>query len=175
MSEDIASINYRLSTSLESPLDELGGLEILIESFSIKVIDVMGKNSLLAIAYQIGSEPASKVSKRLLTRRNGELFVHPVEAFVTLMETVRNYFRIQILSIEGIEPGPITVSFRNRCYFRSSVMHRPSLKIGGALCRITKGYIETAIASLTNWKAEVSLIGQDEEHAECVEQVVFIK
>jgi hypothetical protein len=175
MDLDIEALNARLAMPLAQQLDELSGLEILVESLSIKVTDVLGKNSLLAIAYQIGKEPAAKISERLLATRGGVLFENPVEAFVSLMEHVKNYFRIQLVAIEGADPGPITVSFRNRCYFRSAVSHRPGLKIGGALCRITKGYIETAITMLTNWKADVKLLGQDDEHAECVEQVVFTK
>ncbi len=177
MDFNIGSLNARLAIPPvpEQQLDELGGLEILVESLSIKVVDVMGKNSLLAIAYQIGKEPAAKISERLLVARGGALFENPVEAFVSLMENVKKYFRVQLVSIEGVAPGPITVSFRNKCYFRSAVSHRPGLKIGGALCRITKGYIETSIAMLTSWKADVRLLGQDEEHCQCLEQVVFTK
>ncbi|MEX2681708.1 MAG: hypothetical protein Q6373_008910 [Candidatus Sigynarchaeota archaeon] len=175
MESYIAAANARLATPAETPLDELGGLEILVESLSIKVTEILGKNTLLAMAYQIGKEPADKISERLLAARNGALFDHPVEAFVSLMENVKNYFHIQITSIVQDDQGRVIVSFKNKCYFRSAVSHRPGLKIGTALCRITKGYIETAIAKLTSWKAEVKLIGQDETQAQCIEQVSFTR
>ncbi len=175
MESDIGSLNARLAAPAEAELDELGGLEILVESLSIKVTEILGKNTLLAMAYQIGKEPADKISERLLATRNGVLFEDPVEAFVSLMENVKSYFQVQIVTIERNDQGRVLLSFKNKCYFRSAVSHRPGLKVGTALCRITKGYIETAIAKLTSWKADVRLLGQDEEQAQCLEQVIFTR
>jgi predicted hydrocarbon binding protein len=173
MSYNLDALNARLTVSEANKIDELSGLEILLESIAVKVTDIMGKNTLLSMAYQIGKEPAEHIADRILTSRSGQIFTDPIEAFVVLLENIKNYFHIHIKSITTMEGGKISIQFINHCYFHQAVSKRPKLTVGGPLCRITKGYFEGALAKLNKWKADLRLVEEVFDKTQCIEEIIF--
>lgn len=172
----IAEINARLADQYEHRLDVLGGLEILLEAFTRKVTDLFGRNSLLAMTYQIGADPATKIAQRMLAARHGAQFADPVEALVAFFEEVADYFHVKVTEVtEDANSGVIRVRFQNECFFRPTIAHREGLDFGGPLCRVNKGYVETALRLLTGWNPELRRTGEcfEADRECCVEELLL--
>ncbi|MHA1792155.1 MAG: hypothetical protein ACTSVI_05880 [Promethearchaeota archaeon] len=172
---NIEALNKELSQENggSEQLDVLNGLEILLEAFNVRMEDILGRKALLAINYQIGAEPAEKISKRILESRNQEKFEDPIEAFIVFFKELKKYFSIQLKKIEKSDDGSITLHFENTCFFRQTISRRKGLTIGGTLCRISKGYVETAMKHLTNYKADITLV--EKKDSCCLEKLILVQ
>jgi predicted hydrocarbon binding protein len=167
VSIDLIELNERIQNSNDN-VDSISGLEIVLEALVGKFIDLYGKNMLLSAAYQIGAAPAHKISQRLLAARGEELYADPVEAMADLFSETKGFFHVEVADIQE-KNGEIVVSMKNHCFLRSVIVKRPGLEMGGPLCRINKGYLETAIKDLTGKKVELKRTGDDNDACMCIE------
>ncbi|HMF32299.1 MAG TPA: hypothetical protein VKK79_12835 [Candidatus Lokiarchaeia archaeon] len=164
---DISELNARIQNTNEN-VDSISGLEIVFEALVTKVVELYGKNTLLSAAYQIGAAPAHKIAQRLLTARGGEMFDDPIEALATLLSETKGFFHVEVENIQQ-DGGEIVVSMKNHCFLRPVIVKRAGLEMGGPLCRINKGYLETAVKELTGKKVELKRTGDDNNACMCLE------
>jgi predicted hydrocarbon binding protein len=164
---DLTELNAVIQNSNEN-VDSISGLEIVLEALVGKFIDLYGKNMLLSAAYQIGAAPAHKISQRLLAARGGELYADPVEAMADLFSETKGFFHVEVADLQE-ENGALVVNMKNHCFLRSVIVKRGGLEMGGPLCRINKGYLETAIKELTGRKVELKRTGDDNGACMCLE------
>ncbi|GAB4321857.1 MAG: hypothetical protein Kow0069_26340 [Promethearchaeota archaeon] len=170
---NLEEINSKLAAAELEEIDYYGGLEILLDAFASKITELFGRNSLLAMTYQVGSRPGELIAQRLLNSRGGKLFDDPIEAFVTLFTNVPRFFHVKLKSIEKEENGSVCITFDNECFFRPVILHREALTLGGPLCRVNKGYMEVALQRMTGWKVTVKRVGASNGSEACEEQVTF--
>ncbi|MFW9895779.1 MAG: hypothetical protein ACFFD7_08240 [Candidatus Thorarchaeota archaeon] len=166
-------LNERISNPYEN-INSVKGLEIITESLVYKVYDVFGRNSLLSILYQTGVFPGTIIAERIKKEYDKEEF-EIVEALVILMDELKEYYSIQIRDIEQLDDRYRFV-IENHCFLRSPIKNREKLKFGKALCRVNKGYFETAFQKLLGnkiKKIEINFLENDEEKDVCVEELNF--
>ena len=145
MDEQIDELNKRIHNPVEN-IDSVKGFEILTESLVYKVYDVFGRNSLLSILYQTGVFPGEVIAERIKMEYNKEEF-EIIEALIILMDELKEFYSIQIQEIEKYKDR-YRIIIENHCFLRKPIKHREKLKFGKALCRINKGYFETAFQKL---------------------------
>ncbi len=168
---DINELNKKICNPIEN-INSLGGFEIIIEALVYKIYDLFGKNSLLSMLYQIGKGPGEIISKRIKEKYNKEKF-QIEEALEILMNELKEYYSIQIKDIEYSE-GMVKIIIENHCFLRDTIKHRGKLHLGKGLCRVNKGYFETAFNELTNIKkVEINFLENDEEKDICIEELNF--
>ena len=166
-------LNERISNPIEN-VNSIKGLEIITESLVYKVYDVFGRNSLLSILYQTGVFPGTIVADRIKKEYNKEEF-EIVEALIILMDELKDYYSIQIRDIEKYDDR-YRIIIENHCFLRKPIKNREKLKFGKALCRINKGYFETAFQKLLGnkiKKIEINFLENDAEKDVCVEELNF--
>lgn len=172
-------LTAQVNAFLENELTQVNyqqGLEILLESLSSKIVDIFGRNALLSMLYQIGATTGSVVAKRIIEEQGKETFT-PVEAFSLLFKTVRSYFKVMVKEIKQDEHG-MSITFTNHCFLRNIIKDREKLRAGGRLCRITKGYIESAMDTLLkggDQKVEVGFVENDEDGDCCLEKLTITR
>ena len=173
MDSYIDELNERISNPIEN-IDSVKGFEIITESLVYKVYDVFGRNSLLSILYQTGAFPGNTIAERLKKEYNKEEF-EMVEALIVLMDELKNFYSIQVRDIEQFDDR-YRVIIENHCFLRNPIKNREKLKFGKALCRINKGYFETAFQKLLGSKfkkIEINFLENDTEKDVCVEEINF--
>lgn len=166
-------LNERISNPHEN-INSVKGLEIITESLVYKVYDVFGRNSLLSILYQTGVFPGTNIAERIKKEYGKEEF-EIVEALVILMDELKEYYSIQIRDIEQFDDRYRFV-IENHCFLRNPIKNREKLKFGKALCRVNKGYFETAFQKLLGnkiKKIEINFLENDYEKDVCVEELNF--
>ena len=164
LENELANVNY------------LKGMEILLESLSNKIVDIFGRNALLSMLYQIGATTGAVVAKRIIEEQGKESFT-VIEAFSLLFRSLKSYFKVMVKRIEQ-DGETVSITFTNHCFLRAAIKDRPDLQAGGRLCRITKGYIESALATLLAGgyqKIDVAFMENDMENDCCLERVVVTK
>jgi len=171
---DIAYINAQLQNTKVN-VDSIHGIEIVLEAFVKRITELFGKNALLSASYQIGATPGQKIAERLLTARGNVKFTNPLEALVALFKETKKYFNIEIVQVENIQQNAseIVVKMKNHCFLRNVIKDRPVLAVGEPLCRINKGYLETALRLLTGKRVELSRVGDDAAADMCLETIRF--
>ena len=70
-----------------------------------------------------------------------------MEALVILMDELKEYYSIQVRSVEQYE-NRYRIVIENYCFLRKPISNREKLGYGKAFCRINKGYFETAFQKL---------------------------
>jgi hypothetical protein len=166
-------LNERISNPIEN-INSVKGFEIITESLVYKVYDVFGRNSLLSILYQTGAFPGTIVAERIKEDYNKEDF-EIVEALVILMDELKDFYSIQVRDIEQFDDR-YRIIVENHCFLREPIKNREKLKFGKALCRINKGYFETAFQKLLGDKVkkiEINFLENDAEKDTCVEELIF--
>ncbi|MFX1454361.1 MAG: hypothetical protein ACFFDB_03215 [Promethearchaeota archaeon] len=166
-------LNERISNPHEN-INSVKGFEIITESLVYKVYDVFGRNSLLSILYQTGVFPGTIIAERIKKEYDKEEF-EIVEALVILMDELKEYYSIQIRDIEQLDDRYRFV-IENHCFLRRPIKNREKLEFGKALCRVNKGYFETAFQKLLGnkiKKIEIDFLENDEEKDVCVEELNF--
>lgn len=152
--------------------------EKVILSLVTKIRDVYGRGTVLSITYQIGSDGGTKAADEILKQRDGKPFDDPVEAMVVLSTLVKHQYSIFIESIETDESnGSITVNVLNQCAFREMTTKYKEIRPGSSVCRIGKGFFESALKILLQdkYKVDISFKENVEEMNKCREIVKFIK
>ncbi|MHA1804780.1 MAG: hypothetical protein ACTSU4_09660 [Promethearchaeota archaeon] len=172
---DKEEINRRIYNPKEN-LDSLKGFEIIAESLVFKIYDLFGRNMLLSALYQVGSGPGETIAERIknqYNKREFELF----EAFELLLKELKEFYSVKIISIEkNLLERKITLTIENHCFLRNPIKQREKLKHGKSLCRISKGYFETAFKSLLGKKLrkiEINFVKNDELKDVCLEKLHF--
>ncbi|MHA1986797.1 MAG: hypothetical protein ACW98D_09175 [Promethearchaeota archaeon] len=166
-------LNERILNPLEN-INSVKGFEIITESLVYKVYDIFGRNSLLSILYQTGVFPGTLVAERIKKEYGKEDF-EIVEALIILMDELKDYYSIQVRDIEKYD-DKYRIIIENHCFLRSPIKNREKLKFGKALCRINKGYFETAFKLLLGNKInkiEINYLENDVEKDVCVEELNF--
>ncbi|MBY8985435.1 MAG: hypothetical protein KGD65_10225 [Candidatus Lokiarchaeota archaeon] len=166
-------LNERISNPIEN-INSEKGFEIITESLVYKVYDVFGRNSLLSILYQTGAFPGTIIANRIKQEYNKEEF-EIMEALIILMAELKDFYSIQIRDIEHLDDR-YRLIIENHCFLRNPIKNREKLKFGKALCRINKGYFETALRNLVGNKykrIEINFLENDAEKDTCVEELNF--
>ncbi len=168
---DKDTLNAQLQNS-NANVDSIRGIEVVLEAFVKKVIELFGKNALLSAGYQIGASPGQKIAQRILAARENVKFTDPVEAIAALFTETKRYFNVEVVNVQS--GGEVFVTIKNHCFLRDVIKHRPGLEMGGPLCRINKGYLETALKFLLGGKkVELTRIGDDATFDMCQETLRF--
>jgi len=166
-------LNERLLNPVEN-IDSIKGFEIITESLVYKVYDVFGRNSLLSILYQTGAFPGTIIAERIKEEYIKE-DLEIVEALIILTDELKDFYSIQIRDIEQFDDR-YRIVIENHCFLRKTIKNREKLKFGKALCRINKGYFETAFKKLLGnkiKKVEINFLENDAEKDACVEELNF--
>lgn len=173
MDSYIKELNERISNPVEN-INSAKGLEITTESLVYKVYDIFGRNSLLSILYQTGVFPGTVIADRIKKEYAKEEF-EIVEALIILMDELKDFYSIQVRNIEQFDDR-YRIIIENHCFLRKPIKNREKLKFGKALCRVNKGYFETAFQKLLGnkiKKIEINFIENDTEKDACVEELNF--
>lgn len=173
MENQIEELNKRIYNPTEN-INSVKGFEIITESLVYKVYDVFGRNSLLSILYQTGAFPGSVIAERIKSEYQKEEF-EIMEALVILIDELKDFYSIQVKNIERYDDR-YRMIIENRCFLREPISHREKLKFGKALCRINKGYFETAFKELLGnkiKKVEINFLENDAVKDVCVEELIF--
>ncbi|MFX1374256.1 MAG: hypothetical protein ACFFA0_00450 [Promethearchaeota archaeon] len=173
MEEYKKKLNERIHNSIEN-IDSEKGFEVITESLVYKVYDVFGRNSLLSILYQTGAFPGEVIAERIKKEYGKEEF-EIMEAIVILLDELKEFYSVQIRDIEQYNDR-IRIIIENHCFLRKPIKHREKLKVGKALCRVNKGYWETAYKILLGnkiRKIEINFLEEDVEKEVCVEELIF--
>ena len=168
-------INERIRNPIEN-INSVKGFEIITESLVYKVYDVFGRNSLLSILYQIGVHPGTIIAERIKKEYQKEEF-EIMEALVILMDELKEFYSIQVRTIEE-DDEKVRLVIENHCFLRDSIKRRPKLDFGKAFCRVNKGYFETALRKMLGSKIskiDINYLENDEEKEACIEELVFYK
>lgn len=172
---NIDEINEQIKNAVEN-VDYLKGMEILLESFGDKIIDVFGRNTLLSVLYQIGAKTGQVIADRIKEEQGKEEF-EPLEAVGIFFKEVKDFFSVQVKRIEEDEEY-IKIYLQNHCFLRDAMNKRKGLVPGKTLCRINKGYFEVALYNLVKIKykkVDMSLVENDEGANCCIECLTFKK
>jgi predicted hydrocarbon binding protein len=171
---DIAALNAQLQNS-NTNVDSIRGIEVVLEAFVKKIIELFGKNALLSAGYQIGAAPGQKIAQRILAARGNAIFTDPIEALVALFSETKTFYNIELIKVDNVQKtGPeVLVTMKNYCFLRSIIKSRRGLEMGGPLCRINKGYLETALKLLTGKRIELNRVGDDAATDQCIETLRF--
>ena len=173
MENQIEELNKRIYNPAEN-INSVKGFEIITESLVYKVYDVFGRNSLLSILYQTGAFPGSVIAERIKSEYQKEEF-EIMEALVILIDELKDFYSIQVKNIERYDDR-YRMIIENRCFLREPISHREKLKFGKALCRVNKGYFETALKELLGnkiKKVEIIFLENDAVKDVCVEELNF--
>lgn len=155
----------------DEEFDLLGGYESIIGGLVVQVSDIYGENTARNLCYQIGSKPGEKIARKILEYQNGVIFSDPIEAFVNLLGRLKAYYHPSIESITTTPEGILKIRFSNSCYLDAVFLRRPELVKGGSLCRIVKGYFETALKILTGKKVNLEYL--DTKNDPCKTEITF--
>ncbi len=157
-----------------SSVDPVKGFEIITESLVTKIYDIMGKNGLLSVLYQVGIDPGRKIAKRIKEKHdNQELEI--LDALKVLATELHTFYSIQLKSVETTDIE-VKLTIENHCFLRQPIKHRPNLHFGSKFCRVNKGYFETALKLIIGSKikkVEMKFIKNDEEKDVCIEELIF--
>lgn len=151
MDPRVQKYNDILSKTDEN-FDIVGGYESILGALVDQVSDVYGENTAKNFCYQIGTKPGEKIAKKILETRNGKLYDDPADAFVNLVGRLKAYYKIKILSIDKTPEGVMKIQFTNNCYLDRIYQQKTAVAKGTSVCRVTKGYLETAMKILTGKK-----------------------
>lgn len=172
---DIKEINKRIHNPKEC-IDSLKGFEIIAEALVYEIYDLFGRNMLLSSLYQVGAAPGNVIAERLKKKYNKEEF-DLLEAFELLLKELKEFYSVQIKQIEENKlEKSIRILIENQCFLREPIKRRNKLEPGKALCRISKGYFESAFTKLLGdklKKIEINFIKNDEWNDLCVEELKF--
>jgi hypothetical protein len=155
----------------DDEFDLLGGYESIISGLVIQVSDIYGENTARNLCYQIGSKPGEKIARKILEYQNGVVFNDPTEAFVNLLGRLKAYYHPVIESITTTPEGILKLKFTNSCYLDAVFSRRTEFSKGGSLCRIVKGYFETALKILTGKKVILDYL--DTKNEPCKMEISF--
>ncbi len=172
---DITTLNAKLQNA-NANVDSIRGIEVVLEAFVKKVIELFGKNALLSAGYQIGAAPGQKIAQRILATRGNVKFTDPIEALLALFTETKKYFNVEIVKVDNIQQNgtDVIVTMKNHCFLRDVIKHRSGLEMGGPLCRINKGYLEAALKLLLGEKkVELTRTGDDPGADMCLETLRF--
>ncbi|MFX1489664.1 MAG: hypothetical protein ACFFBI_10980 [Promethearchaeota archaeon] len=173
MDDQIDELNKRIYNPVEN-IHSIKGFEILTESLVYKVYDVFGRNSLLSILYQTGVFPGEIIAERIKMEYNKNEF-DIIEAMIILMDELKEFYSIQIRDIEKYKDR-YRILIENHCFLRKPISHREKLDYGKTLCRINKGYFETAFKKLLGDKVkkiEINFLENNAQKDVCVEELNF--
>ncbi len=166
-----------LNLKIENPfsnINSLKGFEIVIENFVESISKLFGKNALLTISYQIGRNTGNILSERL-KKKYGKNQFGVLEALEVLMKELNLFFSVQVKEMEHGD-GYLKLIVENHCFLREPIKHRPKLKFGHTICRLNKGYFETAFKELLGDRlksVEISYLDNDSTKNVCIEQLMF--
>ena len=166
-------LNNKLKNT-SSNINSLKGFEIIGEALVYNIYDLFGRNMLLSMLYQVGAGPGGIIAERLKNKYNKEYF-EILEALEILMQELKEFYSIQISDIDK-DPQKVRIVIENYCFLREPIKRRQKLKAGKALCRINKGYFETAFKKMLGDKVkavEINFLYEDANKDVCVEELIF--
>jgi predicted hydrocarbon binding protein len=127
-------------------------LSILAGGLAITLDEVVGEHGGAAITYKLGANAGRKIADRM--RR----LEKPEDAMTKLFCETKGIYDTKMGEMRNLQDGePSGVLEIKGCFIRE-VAKKQGLKIGGTLCRITRGYYETALARMTGKKVNIRLI-----------------
>ncbi len=173
--DETDELNKRICNPKEN-INSLKGFEIIAEAFVYKIYDLFGRNMLLTSLYQVGSGPGKVIADRIKQKYDKETF-ELLEAFELLLTELKDFYSVQVKSIERNElERSIRIVIENQCFLREPIKRRKKLEPGKALCRISKGYFESAFTSLLGKKLkkiDINFLRNDDLRDMCIEELIF--
>ena len=172
---NLEEYNFMFQNNFKN-VNALKGFEIICGSMVNQVRDLFGRNALLSILFQIGAGPGNEIAERIKKQYKAEEF-EVLDAFALLMNETKDYYSIRVRDIEE-DFDKIRLVFENYCFLRKPIRHRRDMKFGSTICRVNKGYFETAFKKLLGTKIkkiEVNFLYNDKEKGVCVEEIMFYK
>jgi predicted hydrocarbon binding protein len=152
--------------------DIVGGYEVLMAGISKNLPETFGDATAKNFTYQIGVLPGRKIGERIVQENSNEKFENVVEAAVNLMSRLKGYYQFQIENVDEENNQTILIA-RIKCYMEELYKHRTDLIKGGPLCRINKGYFESALKIMTGKKVLVDQTAAGSEDEMCKLKIVF--
>lgn len=174
--KNIEEINKEIFNPKEK-FDTLKGFENVLENMVYQVYDIFGRNALLSMLYTIGKGPGDELAEEILKEQGKSIINDPYEAFTLILKKTEDYYSVKVKDIKienhNQEFDKIVITIQNRCFYRESIQKSDRIKIGKALCRINKGFFESACKKLTGFKCDIDFIENDEENDACIESLVL--
>lgn len=174
--KNIEEINKEIFNPKEK-FDTLKGFENVLENMVYQVYDIFGRNALLSMLYTIGKGPGDELAEEILKEQGKSIINDPYEAFTLILKKTEDYYSVKVKDIKienhNQEFDKIVITIQNRCFYRESIQKSERIKIGKALCRINKGFFESACKKLTGFKCDIDFIENDKEHDACIESLVL--
>ena len=153
--EEIQAINSELANERKNFCPK-EGYERIIHSLVTQIKDLFGKNTVLSMTYQMGRDAGLKIAQTVLEKREMKKFEDPVIALQFLMNLLRDQYAVQIEGIKtNLEENEITITLKNTCFFRELTENYDDIRAGGPICRVSKGYFETALTAIVKPKIKV--------------------
>jgi hypothetical protein len=140
-------------------------LTILAGGLAVTLNDVLGEHGGAAITYTLGANAGKRIAERL------GRFDKPREAMDKLFPEIRGIFDVSIKQVGDQQDGEVSGEIETRGCFIRDVLNRRGIKVGGILCRISRGYFETALSKMTGVKVTVRMLQSSNDI--CLDSVKF--
>lgn len=140
-------------------------LTILAGGLAVTLSEVLGEHGGAAITYNLGANAGKKIAERL-----GK-FEKPQEAMDKLFPQIKGIFDVSVKQLSQQQDGQSSGEIETRGCFIRDVLNKRGIKTGGVLCRISRGYFETALSKMTGAKVTVRMVQSSD--SKCLDSVKF--
>jgi predicted hydrocarbon binding protein len=140
-------------------------LTILAGGLAVTLNEVLGEHGGAAITYNLGANAGKKIAERL-----GK-FEKPEEAMNKLFPEIKGIFDVSIRHLGSQQDGELSGQIETRGCFIRDVLNRRGIKVGGVLCRVSRGYFEAALSKMTGEKVTIRM--SQSSNDSCVDAVKF--
>jgi predicted hydrocarbon binding protein len=149
-------------TQLKKTVD---ALTILAGGLAVTLNEVLGEHGGVAIIYNLGANAGKRIAERL-----GK-FKEPREAMDNLFPQIKGIFDVSVKQLNHQQNGELKGEIETRGCFIREVLNKRGIKVGGVLCRISRGYFETALSKMTGAKVTVRMTEYSDN--KCLDSVSF--
>ncbi|SRR6056297_1820040 len=150
---DIAEINKKLNPNGEK-FDAKGGFAVLLAGIAKRLPSIYGENTSKNFAFQVGSAPGEEIAEKILKKRGEKKYEDPIKATIGLFQRLPHYYKVQIEKITEDENGRAQIICKLNSYLDKIYERRPDIERGNILCQINRGYLLTALETLTEFKVK---------------------
>jgi predicted hydrocarbon binding protein len=143
----------------------IDALTILAGGLAVTLNDVLGEHGGAAITYNLGANAGKKIAERL-----GK-FEKPQEAMDRLFPEIRGIFDVSIKQLGNHLDGELSGQIETRGCFIRDVLKKRGIKAGEVLCRVSRGYFESALSRMTGAKVTVRMLQSSDD--KCLDSIKF--
>jgi predicted hydrocarbon binding protein len=140
-------------------------LTILAGGLAVSLNEVLGEHGGAAITYNLGANAGKRIAERL------GMFEKPQEAMDKLFPEIRGIFDVSVKQLTHQQNGEFSGEIETRGCFIRDVLIKRGIKAGGVLCRISRGYFETALSKMTGAKVTVRRLQSSDSN--CLDSITF--